>query len=1040
MLAAPMGLRLGSVAAGIAGLLLAGACSSSDASTTHQDSPSEETNTSPAQEAPERDPLADLEHRSFPLLVWSVYTVEQEYFDKDRFDPQAQLRFALDMLGLHTPAFFAEVTPDARAVEVKVRSASKRFALHDVQTLRQAGDRLEEILEFAQGVLDLEDEPLHELEYAAINGLFAPLDPHTLLLTPEEHADLGVRTKGEFGGIGAQIRAEARRIVVVRVLPGMPAALAGLENGDVILRIDGVSTVNMTAQEAQQLLRGPVGSEVVVQIRRGQRSFEQPIERNTIRIDSVESSLLPDDIAYVRISTFQENTAQKVAEALKTMASRPQGLQGLVLDLRGNSGGLLVQATEIVDQLVSDGELVIVRSALGREVDPAAKPDVVPEAASVVVLVDEESASASEIVSGGLQALGRAVVLGRSSFGKGTVQVVRPAAPYGRELALKLTIAEYLVAGDQRIQTRGVVPDLELLPVELTRIPGVVRYYDLERFERQRERSRIADLPSAQHELVDQGLHEPLARLHYLWSDALPEAPSVGEDRPEALHDPEVRLAREVALAMAGATDPEARRAKARQVATRLARQEDQRITEALTASKVDWSPNEAANAAGKPRIEAELAEPGPHPAGQPFTLRVEVSNDGEQPLHRVHVITDCMHDELDGIEMMIGRVEPGQTEVRDLQLHVMPWHSDFTGTIDLELHVGEPEPEPDAATNVMFEISGAKAPSLSHDWWIVDDPKWAEHSPSRPPSETLPGETPFSVKGNGDGMLQPGERALLVFVAKNDGPGESPDVRAVLRNLSGRQGLIEEGMFDLGELEPGQERAGAFGLTINDDADPALPFELELVVGDATLRTSAGDKLRLRVLSEAPTFEPAKKGFVVVDEPIRLYAGAHPGARRVAEIPPGVELSSQGRLGNWRLFVAPQLKRRLFAPADLDALSATEQVDDTQWDRITLRPGVLPPSIELEDFPGLTTAQKVSLRGRVDHPVRVRDVVVLVRAPGPSRREHKVHYQAAPVDAHELEFETEVPLEPGGNRITIVARDGEEVERRRDVWVFREG
>lgn len=1027
----------------LAVLLILSSCSRSDASTSTQ-----ETSEQPAEESTgsseEPDPLADLENRSFPLLVWAAHVVDQEYFDKERFDARAQLLFALETLGLHTPAFFAEES--GNEVVVTVRSASKTFALQDVETLGQAADRLEEVLEFAATTLDLEGEPRHELEYAAINGLFAPLDPHTILLTPEEHADLGVRTKGEFGGIGAEIRAERRRIVVMRVLPKMPAETSGLRAGDVIMRIDGVSTVNMTAQEAQQLLRGPVGTEVLVRVRRGKKTLELPIERNTIRIDSVVSTELPDRVAYVRITTFQENTGQQVREALQSMGTEDEGaLAGLVLDLRGNSGGLLVQATEVVDQFVDDGELVVVRSALGREADPADEDQVLPQSASVVVLIDEESASAAEIVSGGLKALGRGVVLGRSSFGKGTVQVVRPAAPYGRELALKLTIAEYLVAGDKRIQTRGVVPDLELLPVELTRIPGVVRYFDVERFERQRERSRIANLPSARHELSADATAEPPASLSYLWSDEAGGSDGAGaaleasESLPEQMSDPEIRLAREVAVALAGAADPESRQAKLRSVASRLAAQEDARIVEAFGDSDVQWG--QGVIAAGTPELvlTASLTDKKPIPAGEPFTLRVQVENTGDAPAHRVHVITDCMHDELDGIELMVGTVEPGAKEVREVKLHVMPWHSDFTGQLELALHVGGPDEEPDATHEVMFEVAGAPRPSLATDYWIVDDPKWAAKSPKRPPASELSSDVDFEVTGNGDGMLQPGERALLVFVARNAGPGNSPDVRAILRNLSGTQGLIEEGMFEVGELATGKDHAGAFGISINDTADPSLPFELELMVGDATLRTAAQDKLRLRIPSSAQEAEPDEKGYVVTGEAIRLYAGAHPGARIVAEVEPGVQLHSTSKIGDWRVFETADQKRRLFAPSDLKALVATEGVTQTQWDRIVLRPGVLPPSIELEKFPGLTSAAKVSIKGYIEHPQRVRDVVVLVRAPGPSQVDRKVHYQAADPGAIKLEFATDVPLEPGGNRITILARDAAKVEHRRDIWVFRD-
>ncbi|MCA9705580.1 MAG: PDZ domain-containing protein [Myxococcales bacterium] len=994
------------------------------------------------------DPLADLEERAFPLLVWSAYQVEQEYFDKERFDPRGQLVSAMEFLGLHTPEFFAEVSAGGDALTVKVRARSATFGLSDVTTLREAADRLEEVLVFTQEVLDLEDEPLHELEYTAINGLFAPLDPHTILLSPEEHNDLGVRTRGHFGGIGAQIRAEDRRIMVVRVLPGMPAEKAGMKAGDVVLKIDGAATVNMPADEAQGLLRGPVGEVVVVVVRRGKKTMTLEITRETIRIDSVTTAMLPGGVAYLNISTFQEDTGEKVAQALQHMGGKA-GPKGVVLDLRGNSGGLLTQATAVVDALVQQGELVIVRSALGREVESATETVALADGTPVVVLVDEDSASAAEIVSGGLEALGRGVVLGRSSFGKGTVQMVKPASPYGRELALKLTVAEYLVAGDRSIQSVGVRPDLELLPVEMSTIPGIARYFDEERFERQRERSRTAHLPSAKHHPPPAAARGEAARLRYLWTPEIPEALRGQTEDVEVLdrlQDPEIRIAREVALALVGAGDGEQRASQLRAVAGRLTSEEDARITDALAQASVDWNPAPA-GAAGPADVvaRARLVGEGPVGAGAPFVVSLEVENRGKAAVERLHGITDCVHDELDGIELMVGRVEPGATVVRDLKLQVMPWHSDFTDVLAIDLYVGEPAGKPDARAEVRFGVEGAERPGLSYDWWIVDDPALAKAAPPQPEVQLLPGEAPFAVAGNGDGMLEPGERVLLAFEARNDGPGTSPDVRAILRNGSAQQGLLEEGAVTLGELRPGERAQASFGITVNDDADPSLPFEVELVVGDAQVRARAGDELRLRLLPKDTPTLTAEAGTVKAGaEPLRVYNGAHASAPVVLEIPGGTVVPAVGQLGPWRVVEVPQRGRRLFVPADLgEWVAGGKRPKGDPLEALEREPMVLPPSLTLEPVPRVLEDATVTLRGTATHPRRVRDVAVLVRPPGASQMDHKVHYAANPesqgAKAQSLTFEAEVPLEPGGNRVTILVRDGRKVERREDVWVFRE-
>jgi hypothetical protein len=218
---------------------------------------------------PDLRALLRLDERSFPLTVWAAYIIQNEYFDKQRLDPRVQLVSALTYLGLHTPEFFAAVAGDQ--VTITVGSARQEFSLAGLDDLAVAADRLEMILGFAQAELKLEPEATHKLEYAAINGLLAPLDPHTILLTPEEHSDLGVKTRGQFGGIGAEIREDDRRIRIVKVLPGSPAEKAGLQSGDLLLQIDKQSTVNLRDADAQQLLRGPIDTEVVVKVRAASR-------------------------------------------------------------------------------------------------------------------------------------------------------------------------------------------------------------------------------------------------------------------------------------------------------------------------------------------------------------------------------------------------------------------------------------------------------------------------------------------------------------------------------------------------------------------------------------------------------------------------------------------------------------------------------------------------------------------------------------------------------------------------------------------------
>ena len=980
--------------------------------------------------------LLALDQRRFPLTVWAAYIIQHEYFDKRRLDPRGQLVSALTYLGLHTPEFFAAVRDDQATVTVG--ATSQDFSLAGLADLSVAADRLEEILAFTQTQLALDPDATHKLEYAAINGLLAPLDPHTILLTPEEHTDLGVKTKGQFGGIGAEIREEERRIRVGRILPKSPAEQAGLLAGDLLLQIDKQSTVNLRVAEAQQLLRGPINTKVVVKIRRGDQTLTLTITRQIIKVESVVAELLPGQIAYLKLITFQENSGEQVRQALKNLAPKTgEGLKGVVLDLRDNTGGLLTQAVEILDALVASGELVIVRSALGRESEPA-KPDLeLPLSASVVALINEESASASEIVSGSVKYLERGVVVGRPSFGKGTVQLVKPENLYGRELALKLTIAEYLVAGDRSIQTSGVQPDLTLYPVELTNIPGVANYYDRERFDRRREFAQVSHLPSAKHEKPRAEAAPGGLQLRYFAGNN--PAAAANKEGPAALRDPEVRIAHQVAQQLAGELDPAGRQNKLAAVARDLALAEDTAISTGLAATKVDWSGRVDGHDPAQLGLVARISDPQKIRAGAPFTLQVAVTNNGSAAIERVHAITDCLRDELDGIELLLGRIEPGQTASRDVRLQVMGWHSDFTDTLRVDLHAGEPDPTPDATTTVRFDVAGLPRPSLTFDYWIVDDPALASKAPARPKTPVYPGETAFAIRGNGDGNLQPGEQALLAIEVHNTGPGPVSDARALLHNLSGTQVLLEEGFAELGPVPVGGSTRGSLGLSVSPTADPAVPVSFDLVVADVQLRESVRHKFDLAVLGNLPAFAPASEKIRVGAEPVRLYNAANGKSPQLGEIPAGAQLDLLGRAGGWAAVTAGP-GRRAWLPADLlrpgDGKGTTEP--PTRGFRL-----VQPPTLTLEPTSQVTRDDSVEIRGSARHPLRIHDVLVTVKPAGVGQVEQKIDYEANPARqgdaAQQMSFSARVPLAPGSNQILVTARDSADVEATREIWVFRQ-
>ncbi|MEK9707566.1 MAG: S41 family peptidase [Alphaproteobacteria bacterium] len=348
----------------------------------------------------------------------------------------------------------------------------------DEETFRQLelfGDIFERVR--AQYVDETTDKQLIE---SAINGMLQSLDPHSSYLNEENFRDMQVQTRGEFGGLGIEVTMEQGFVRVVSPIDDTPAARAGLEAGDFITHLDGETVQGLSLSDAVDKMRGRVGSDIVLTIRReGVEPFDVTVKRDVIRIRSVRSRV-EGKVGYIRITTFNEQTAPGVEEAMVDIkAELGDEMIGVVLDLRRNPGGLLDQAVKVSDAFLDQGEIV---SQRGRNPDDsqrynATKGDLA-EGLPLVVLINGGSASASEIVAGALQDHKRAVIMGTESFGKGSVQTIMPIAGHG---ALRLTTAAYFTPSGRSVQRTGITPDIvvEQSRIETTEGAEGVRERDL---------------------------------------------------------------------------------------------------------------------------------------------------------------------------------------------------------------------------------------------------------------------------------------------------------------------------------------------------------------------------------------------------------------------------------------------------------------------------------------------------------------------------------------------------------------------------------
>ena len=310
------------------------------------------------------------------------------------------------------------------------------------------------------------DEQLIE---AAVNGMLSSLDPHSGYMNVKRFDEMKVQTQGSFGGLGIEVTMEGGLVKVVSPIDDTPAFKAGIEPGDLITHIDGEQVLGMSLPDAVDKMRGPAGSDIKLTIRRADREpFDVTLTRSVIKIKSVRSRL-DGKVGYIRISSFSEQTDVGLQEAIDDLKKQANGqLQGIVLDLRNNPGGLLTQAVAVADDFLEQGEIVSTRARKPEDAQRFnAKPGDLAGGLPIVVLINGGSASASEIVAGALQDHGRAILLGTKSFGKGSVQTIVPLSGHG---AMRLTTARYYTPSGRSIQAVGIEPDIV---VEQARIEPV---------------------------------------------------------------------------------------------------------------------------------------------------------------------------------------------------------------------------------------------------------------------------------------------------------------------------------------------------------------------------------------------------------------------------------------------------------------------------------------------------------------------------------------------------------------------------------------
>src|SRR6266853_1428659 len=598
---------------------------------------------------------------SLDVFRRSIVQIKDNYVDPSRINPKEMFTSALEAVERQVAEVMVEVggpscsdqgprrepgtaattpAPDCGhanpslaegKVRVTVGNASREFEYRDIDTIWQIPLKMREVFSFVRDNLVTQSDQ-RDIEYAAINGMLSTLDPHSWLLKPDLYKEMKVQTRGEFGGLGFVISMIDDRLTVRKVLKNTPAWRAGIKKGDVITQIDADSTVSMELQEAVDRMRGKPGTRVSIIVQhKGQDARKLDLTRATVTYETVVSKLLDNGIGYVRLSGFSGTTTRDMQAAIRAMRQQNGGtLRGLVLDMRGNPGGLLEQAIQVSDAFVEEGTIVTTVGMNGQLREPKlARNDGGEREFPMSVLISSESASASEIVAGALKNLNRAVIVGRQSFGKGSVQVLYDFKDRdtGDESALKLTIAQYLTPGDVSIQEVGIVPDIELVParilkdrIDLFAPPKTFREADYDKhffngFARDEEQAKAGR---------DRVQQKPLETLRFVKEETAKErknrelieagqAPEEDDDDPSdedgVVVDYQIEFCRDLLL-QANSTDRRQQLQQAKPFVEQRRAGEQEKVRKALEAMGVNWSPPGSNGAKGQARVAAEIRVP----------------------------------------------------------------------------------------------------------------------------------------------------------------------------------------------------------------------------------------------------------------------------------------------------------------------------------------------------------------------------------------------------------------------------------------------
>jgi carboxyl-terminal processing protease len=970
-----------------------------------------ELNTQEVRAAPGEPQVPRHDLSALKIFNMTLVHIKDRYVDPARVEPKRMLYAALDGVQFNIPEVLVEPDPTHNKLRVTVNDKPETFDTDDVDSPWRLAMKLKKVFRFIETNMN-SGADLAKVEYAAVNGMLSTLDPHSILMDPEQARDMDVSTSGKFGGLGIVIRMVEKKLTVVRPMKDTPASRKGIKAGDHIVRINQEPTENLTSNEAVDRMRGDPKTGVTLFIeRKGIDSLMRfDLIRDVIRVSQVEHKLLDRGVGYIRVKQFSKGIASDVGDAMREMGSK--GATSWVLDLRGNPGGLLEEAVQLADLFVDSGTIVTTVSGRDREARRA-EHGFGDTTSSLAVLVSGGSASASEIVAGALKNLDRAAIIGTRTFGKGSVQELYDNEDHSK---LKLTIAQYLTPGDRSIQNLGIVPDVLLQrmyvpdkndsPQDVVRLLAPTRTYG--------EKDLDAHLVSTYAKDVD----KPAFELPFLVDRKKPAAGATPEVKPvddddasdddEIVEDFEIRFAKQLVSSVSASTRPKLV-AGAGKIVQSVRGDEEKKLVAALQTIGVDWNASPATAAATKPSLDVSItASPAGHvKAGDTVTVTATVKNTGTETAYRVLPRIQGDDPVFEDAELPIGKVGPGETKIYSAKLQVP---KDALDRVDrLGVEVREAHNATTHVTPAELKIEAAPRPVFAYAWQLIDD-------------------------GNGDGLVQRGEHYRLQVQIKNTGAGPTQEATVLLRNATGDGVVLDKSRAELKDpLAPGQIKEIEFPLA-TDATLRGDEMVVELMAYDSALDVQASDKLRFKLSPVAPS-QP-RSGEITAKAAATIRAGASEDTSVVGSAAKGASYPVIASYGAWTKVKLNSTGTKVgFLPTAAVTTGGSGQGQFTQMWNST------PPMIAL-NLKGLeTAADTYKLSGNVSGEQHVEDVYIFISNPRSKIESRKVFYRSnrSGKDGKQLDFSTDLPLWPGSNMVTVVARASSEVRSVKTMYVYRE-